>query len=102
MTDQVALIFGYGPRVGTDVAQAFAARGYRVAVVSRSNKSIGNGENYHHIKADLSDPRTVEDVFSQVTSELGHPTVVIYNGMQSTSNLGEKQTKMILANSIRP
>lgn len=90
MTAKVALIFGYGPRVGAAVASAFAIRGYKVAVVSRS----GNAEaanDYLSIKADLSDARNVEGVYAQVKVALGLPSVVVYNGMQVASwSLGQQ------------
>jgi len=81
MAAQVALIFGYGPRVGFDVARMLAVQGYKVAVVSRSEKHQGhNAEGYLKIQADLSDPSSVERVYTRVIEELGHPGVVVYNG----------------------
>ncbi len=80
MSSQVALIFGYGPRVGVDVAQAFQERGYRVAVVSSSNKQEETASKYLHLEEDLSNPKTVEEIFARVVKELSHPSVVIYNG----------------------
>ena len=82
MAAKIALVFGYGPRVGAAVASAFAARGYKVAVVSRSGDA-GAANDYLSIKADLSDARIVEGVFARVRDELGTPSVVVYNGMQS-------------------
>lgn len=81
MCDKVALILGYGPKVGVDVAKAFAAHGYKVAVASRSAKCASSAEDYLQIQADLSDPSSVGDIFARVIDELGHPHVVIYNGM---------------------
>lgn len=86
MTAPVALIFGYGPRVGYDVARELAAQGYRVAVVSRSRKEDDTTEGYLRLQADLSDPSSVESIFSQVVQELGHPSVVVYNGMWLVSH----------------
>ncbi|KAL6853212.1 hypothetical protein J3F83DRAFT_764738 [Trichoderma novae-zelandiae] len=80
MTAKIALIFGYGPRVGAAVASAFAARGYEVAVVSRSGHADA-ASNYLSIKADLSDARNVEGVFARVRDELGIPSVVVYNAL---------------------
>lgn len=80
MGDKVALIFGIGPHVGVDVSKAFAAHGYKVAVVSRSGNCEDNAKGYLHITADLSDPSSVAAIFTQVIEELGHPSVVVYNG----------------------
>ncbi|KAH0489736.1 hypothetical protein TgHK011_010151 [Trichoderma gracile] len=80
MTANIALVFGYGPRVGAAVASAFAARGYKVAVVSRSGNADAT-KDYLSIKADLSDARNVEGVFDRVTNELGLPSVVVYNAL---------------------
>ncbi|UKZ54309.1 hypothetical protein TrVGV298_008117 [Trichoderma virens] len=54
MAQAVALILGYGPNVGFDVAEAFAAQ-------------------------DFSDPSSIHGIFSKVINELGHPSVVVYN-----------------------
>ncbi|KAK1246165.1 hypothetical protein MKX07_005234 [Trichoderma sp. CBMAI-0711] len=80
MTAKIAIVFGYGPRVGAAVASAFAARGYKVAVVSRSGNADATND-YLSIKADLSNARNVEGVFSRVTNELGLPSVVVYNAL---------------------
>lgn len=78
MSQRVALILGYGPNVGVDVAEAFAAQGYKVAIVSRSNK---DKKEYLQMQADFSDPSSIEGIFSKVINELGHPSVVVYNGL---------------------
>lgn len=80
MGDKVALIFGYGPNVGFAVAESFAMHGYKVAVVSRSEHRSDAAENYLQIQADLSVPSSVENIFTKVIGEFGHPTVVVYNG----------------------
>lgn len=80
MAENVALILGYGPNVGTAVARAFAAKGYKIAIVSRSNRDSESEKDYLQIQSDLSDPSSVEGIFSKVITELGHPSVVLYNG----------------------
>lgn len=87
MTAQVAIIFGHGPRVGYDVAKTLSAQGYRIAVVSRSRREDDDGKDYLRLQADLSDPSSVESVFSSVVQELGHPSVVVYNGPWLLSRL---------------
>lgn len=80
MTQNVALILGYGPIVGAAVARAFAAKGYKIAIVSRTNKDSESEKDYLQIQSDLSDPSSVEGIFSKVITKLGHPSVVLYNG----------------------
>ncbi|PTB34994.1 hypothetical protein M441DRAFT_74667 [Trichoderma asperellum CBS 433.97] len=84
MTQNVALILGYGPTVGVAVAQAFAAKGYKIAIVSRRNRDSESEKDYLQIQSDLSDPSSVELIFSRVISEFGHPSVVLYNASSST------------------
>lgn len=92
MTSKVALVFGYGPRVGAGVARAFADQGYKVAVVSRSNKTAEESDNdYFSIKADLSDAFNVEGVFATVKEELGTPSVVVYNGKKISLCIGSRR-----------
>lgn len=78
--NKIVLIFGYGPRIAAGVARAFAGKGYKVAVVSRTNKAIEPGDDYFWIQADLSDAFSVEGVFTKVRNKLGIPSVVVYNG----------------------
>ncbi|KAM0478906.1 hypothetical protein ACHAPX_004884 [Trichoderma viride] len=77
--NKIILIFGFGPRIAAGVARAFASKGYKVAVVSRTNKAIEPGDDYLWIQADLSDAFSVEGVFTTVRSKLGIPSVVVYN-----------------------
>jgi NAD(P)-dependent dehydrogenase (short-subunit alcohol dehydrogenase family) len=78
---KIALIFGMGARVGVEVARAFAAKGYKVAGVSRSGRLEGVAHEYELVSADLSKPGSVEQAFAQVKERLGLPSVVIYNRM---------------------
>jgi NAD(P)-dependent dehydrogenase (short-subunit alcohol dehydrogenase family) len=78
--NKIILIFGFGPRLGAGIARAFANKGYKVAVVSRTNKAIEPGDGYLWIQADMSDAFSVEGVFTTVRNKLGIPSVVVYNG----------------------
>ena len=80
-TSPIILILGAGPRIGTSVAKAFAAKGYKVALASRKASETNNTADEIHIQSDLADPGTVADVFSQVKTSLGIPSVVVYNGV---------------------
>ena len=81
-TSPVILILGSGPNIGHHVARAFAAKGYKVALASRSLKEEDSSEDEVHISADLSDPHSVKGIFSKVKASLGLPSVVVYNGKQ--------------------
>ena len=79
-TAAVALILGAGPNIGANVAKEFAASGYKVVLTSR-NAPTSEDASYSHIKGDLSEPNSVVDIFSQVRSLYGEPSVVVYNGI---------------------
>ena len=77
-TPPVLLILGAGTNVGAGVAKAFAAKGYKVATTSRSQK--GKEQDVLHIQSDLSNPSSVATVFAKVREAIGPPSVVVYNG----------------------
>ena len=85
-TSPIILILGSGPNVGQHVAQAFAARGYKVAHTSRKLKSEDNNSDQVNIASDLSDPDSVVEVFAKVKASLGIPSVVVYNGKNCFAN----------------
>lgn len=80
-TSPIILILGAGPRIGTSVAKAFAAKGYKVALTSRKASEANNTANEIHIQCDFADPGTIAKAFSQVKELVGIPSVVVYNGM---------------------
>jgi NAD(P)-dependent dehydrogenase (short-subunit alcohol dehydrogenase family) len=79
-TSPVVLILGSGPNIGKHVARAFAAKGYKVALASRSLKEADSTADQVNISGDFSDPESVIKTFSKVKSLLGAPSVVVYNG----------------------
>lgn len=78
----ILLILGAGSNVGASVAKAFAEKGYKIALASRTVKKEDSNPNEFHIACDLSDPLSVLDVFTKVKETLGIPSVVVYNGME--------------------
>ena len=77
----VILILGAGANVGTHVARSFAAKGYRVALTSRTSPDQETtGKGNLHLQSDLTDPGSVAGVFAKVRDLLGPPSVVVYNG----------------------
>jgi NAD(P)-dependent dehydrogenase (short-subunit alcohol dehydrogenase family) len=77
---RVAIVLGAGPNVGTKVAERFTSAGYKVAVVSRSGKSVPSSTAALSIAADLAAPEKVHSTFKEVREKLGEPSVVVYNG----------------------
>ena len=77
----VVLILGAGSNVGQHAARAFSEKGYKVGLVARSLKQENSDENCINIPADLSNPDAIVNAFAEVTSSLGIPSVVIYNGI---------------------
>lgn len=82
----VILILGSGPNVGQHVARAFAAKGYKVALASRTLKEEDSTADQVNVSCDLSDPDSVIRVFSKVKALLGTPSVVVYNAGAATPN----------------
>lgn len=80
MSTRVALVLGAGSNIGASIVKAFAAKNYKIATVSRSNKGDAASLSNLQIQSDFSDPELIAKVFTQVESELGVPNVVIYNG----------------------
>lgn len=76
----VVLILGAGANIGTNVARAFAAKGYKVALAARKLQDETNEEGQLTIRSDFADPNSVIDVFAKVREVLGEPSVVVYNG----------------------
>lgn len=79
-TSPIVLILGAGPRVGLHAAQAFAAKGYKVAIAARSLNEADSTDTHLHIKSDFSNPDDVIKAFTNVRKKMGIPSVVIYNG----------------------
>ena len=81
----VLLILGAGPRVGTSVADSFAASGYNVAVVSRKGTKSEATKGYLSLQADFSKPESVPALFDAVTKQYKEaPSVVVYNAAAMT------------------
>jgi NAD(P)-dependent dehydrogenase (short-subunit alcohol dehydrogenase family) len=76
----IILILGSGANIGHHVARAFSAKGYKVALASRSLKAEDSTSDQLNIPTDLSDPESVASAFAKVKSSLGLPSVVVYNG----------------------
>ena len=81
-SDGVAVVVGAGAGLGAGLARRFAAGGMAVAIASRSAEQVrdlarhvdGNG-----YACDATDEASVEQLFRQVSGELGEPELVVYN-----------------------
>ena len=86
----VALILGSGPRVGAAVAKQFATTGYSVAIASRKATEGKSAEGYLSVKADLSNPSSIPEIFDTVKTEFKNaPSVVVYNAAAFTMPVGD-------------
>ncbi|KAF2137747.1 uncharacterized protein K452DRAFT_278106 [Aplosporella prunicola CBS 121167] len=76
--NNILLILGAGPNIARATADVFAAKGYRIALVSRGRTRFDPA--YLHIKSDLAKPDAIHDAFTKVRAAFGAaPNVVIHN-----------------------
>jgi NAD(P)-dependent dehydrogenase (short-subunit alcohol dehydrogenase family) len=80
----VALIIGGGPGIGSSCARLFAKNGMRVAVAARDpDKPVMlNLENTHGVRryaCDASEPASMELLFENIVRDVGAPTLVVHN-----------------------
>uniref|UniRef100_A0A6B2LNR5 Ketoreductase (KR) domain-containing protein n=1 Tax=Arcella intermedia TaxID=1963864 RepID=A0A6B2LNR5_9EUKA len=85
----VAVVVGVGPGIGKAVALKFAKEGYSVALVARNiNKlepikqeieALTTGQKVACFPSDASDEKSVKGAYKAITSQLGVPSVLIYN-----------------------
>lgn len=83
MKKPVCVVVGVGPGNGAAFASRFVKEGYQVALLARKKEftaqlaqELGNSQAY---ECDVSDYHSVQQVFQQISSELGPVEVVIYN-----------------------
>lgn len=81
MASLVALVLGAGPNSGSAIASHLAAKGYKLALVSRKADESKSTDSELHVAADFADPSSIAGVFSKVKAKLGLPNVVVYNGV---------------------
>ncbi len=85
--DEICAIVGVGPGLGGSLARRFASEGHRVALMARRRNNVdpvgeaieGAGGRALSISCDAGDPSSVSAAFTTVRSELGDPSVLIYN-----------------------
>lgn len=80
MSTPVLLILGAGPGIGLFCAEAFAEKGYKIALTSRTRPEGVDEKGYLNIRLDLADTQGIRAAFAKVTESFGIPHVVIFNG----------------------
>ncbi len=83
VSSPVCVITGVGPGNGASFARRFAAEGYRVAMLSRSEdrlreleRAVSGSRGY---ATDVGDRDSVRAAFSRIRSELGAVEVLVHN-----------------------
>jgi 3-oxoacyl-[acyl-carrier protein] reductase len=99
MNQKVAMVTGASRGIGSAVAERLARDGFAVVVNYSGNadsaaalvsKIEKNGGRALAIKADVSDPRAVAEMFATTVTQLGGVDVLVNNaGIMLLSNLGE-------------
>ena len=83
MTAKVALVAGGGRGTGGAVARRFAAAGYRVAILARSEERLKEFEakldGSLAIPCDVSNEAAINEAVATCMSEMGVPDVVVHN-----------------------
>jgi len=78
---------GAGPGLGASLAKRFAKGGYKVALVSRSDKHLipiqkeiaSRGGHALAVTGDASDAKSLRAAFATIREKLGNPEVLLYN-----------------------
>jgi 3-oxoacyl-[acyl-carrier protein] reductase len=73
---RVVLITGGNRGIGRSIAEAFVATGHRVAVTARSGEGPAGTLT---VRADVTDPESIDSAFTLVEQELGPVEIVVAN-----------------------
>lgn len=83
MDKKVCVVAGVGPGNGAAFARRFAAAGYRVALLARSETTIGALEKElagaKAYAVDLTSPDAVGSTFARIAKDLGPTSVLVHN-----------------------
>lgn len=85
-SDPLLFVLGAGPGLGMSVARAFARRGYRIAIASRSADRLAGfvedlrtlGVDADAFRVDASEPGSVEEAVAAVRRRFGRIDVAYY------------------------
>ena len=88
MAERVALVAGVGRGTGGAAARRFAAGGYRVALLARSESRVKEFEaelpGSLALPCDITDPAALDDTLARCRAELGEPEVVVHNAARGS------------------
>ena len=88
MAEKVALVAGVGRGTGGAVARRFAAGGYRVALVARSESRLKEFEaeldGSLALPCDITDRSAIDGMLATCRAKLGEPDVVIHNAARGS------------------
>lgn len=78
MSDRVVLVTGGNRGIGHAIATRLAAAGHQVAITSRSGEA-DDADDLLVVKADVTDPDSVDAAVSEVEEKLGNVEVLVSN-----------------------
>ena len=78
VSDRVVLVTGGNRGIGHAIATRLAAAGHQVAITSRSGKA-DDADGLLVVKADVTDPDSVDAAVSEVEEKLGNVEVLVSN-----------------------
>ena len=85
MSEQVCIITGVGPGTGSALARRFAAAGYRIALLARTESRLNDlAAELPRARAypcDVADEAQIAETLARVTGELGPASVLIHNAV---------------------
>jgi short-subunit dehydrogenase len=74
----ILLLFSCGSNIGASVAEAPKAKGYNLALVTRSiDEGTQMSKKELHIKADVSDTSAIPKIFGKAKEKFGIPPSVV-------------------------
>ena len=84
MQNPICVIVGAGPGIGLAVAKKFASEGFSVALLARQQAKVDEmavqvGEGAKGYATDAGDEESLRTALGKVKSEMGDPTVLVYN-----------------------
>jgi len=86
---------GASSGIGLAIAKLLVAQGHEVWGTSRNLERLPKMSQFHPVRLDLSDPRSIDEAFNAKLAEAGHFDVLINNAGSGhfgpAENLSEKE-----------
>lgn len=87
MSSKICLVAGIGSGVGLSIAKAFAAKGYNIAMMARTESALQSykkeievlGRHAFYAKTDLVDFDSVTRSYAVLEASNGTPDIIVYN-----------------------